>query len=602
MYTINKITFTLITALLFCTNNINSQKLTTLNTTVKDKTNLDIGFNRRSDNGTWWTDNSFKNLVAEMNPDVVRYPGGTQANYWDWRTGKFIPNAGKNGTNNEVLKIPGFVSVLPARTKIVYVVNMARPTPASGVDVNATEATLKSTATLNLKINDMLAAIAEFVAQGKEPYAVELGNEFYFGNEESGIFEIVESNGFYYGGWNAATNQPYQANSKKDATVFTAKFYVEQCNSVVAAIKAQYPNIKFAICTTKLESNAQTREVWNNTVFDELNKPNYASLKSNIYAVTQHHYLNTNYGVQTVISDNPSAEVAIAEGIQYPIDKLPDYNLVPNNYKIWYTEYGEVKEIADETWASAVRYAALVHSFMNSGDKVGQLDYHYISDKNVVKVLSPMKLAPVGIAAKLVAKASADMTVFQEINFENNTLTSGSVKSLYGFKFKSNTKEALLIINTSDSNFETVKIDNLFTYAGQPTITEYYSTAPAVSGVYEGDSSNNIATIIGSVTGGIVNIKKFSISVIEAANTTLGVDNHSINNSAVYPNPVTDFLKIQSEDTIESVSIWNIGGILVYNNDTFTGDGINLSSLLPGVYLVKIKTNKRTEIKKIVKF
>jgi hypothetical protein len=35
---------------------------------------MNIGFNRRSDKGTWWTDNSFINLVSEMNPDVVRYP------------------------------------------------------------------------------------------------------------------------------------------------------------------------------------------------------------------------------------------------------------------------------------------------------------------------------------------------------------------------------------------------------------------------------------------------------------------------------------------------------------------------------------------------
>ena len=164
-------------------NTVKSQITATLDAVIRDKTNLDIGFNRRSDAGAWWTDNSFISLISDMNPDIVRYPGGTQGNYWDWQTGKFIENAGKPWGNKEILRIPEFVNALPWRTKIIYMINMARPTPATGVDVNADEATLKSTATLNLKINDILNAIAEFDAQGKLPYAIEIGNEFYFGNE-----------------------------------------------------------------------------------------------------------------------------------------------------------------------------------------------------------------------------------------------------------------------------------------------------------------------------------------------------------------------------------------------------------------------------------
>ena len=165
---------------------------TTLDAEVRDVSELNIGFNRRSDQGTWWTDTSFINLVSEMNPDVVRYPAGTQANYWDWSTGQFLENTDKVWGNKEIVTIPTFVNALPDRTKVVYVVNMARPTPNTGVDVNASESVLKSETTLNLKIADMLAAITQFDSQGKTPYAIELGNEFYFGNIESGMYRIVE--------------------------------------------------------------------------------------------------------------------------------------------------------------------------------------------------------------------------------------------------------------------------------------------------------------------------------------------------------------------------------------------------------------------------
>ena len=579
-----------------CCSFVQAQVSASLSVDVADVSELNIGFNRRSDNGTWWTDNSFIGLVSEMNPDVVRYPGGTQANYWDWRTGQFLENTDKSWGNKEILRIPEFIAALPSRTKIVYVINMARPTPATEVDVNASEAILKSQAILNAKINDMLDAIAEFTAYGKEPYAIELGNEFYFGNIESGIFEIVQNGSSYYGGWDALNNQPYQANSKANATVYTAQFYVEQCNTIVSAIKAQYPNIKIVLTTTKEEPNSQARERWNTTVFNELNT-NYPTLKNNVYAVTQHHYLDDKYGIQTVISDNISAKVAIAEGIQYPIYKQSDYDLVPNDYKIWYTEYGEVKAIADETWASGVRYAALVYSWIARGDKVGQLDYHYISDANVIKLGSPMVLAPVGIAAKLFAQAAANMDEIQDISFTNNPESVNGVSSLYGYKFKNNEKETLLIINTSDNNFTDVQFDNLFTYSGQPTMTQYYSNAPYVSGVFDGNS--NIQSIFNNVNN-TTTIKNFSITVIESNNSSLGVQTNILENISIYPNPVKNILNIKSNDIVESVSVFNVSGIMVYNTQVIN-KSIDFSSLKQGLYFIEIKTDKIKEVKKLIK-
>ena len=488
---------------------------TTLDPNIRDNSNLDIGFNRRSDNTVWWSDNDFINLVAEMNPDVVRYPGGTQANYWDWKTGQFIPNTDKVWGSKEVLTIPAFVNALPSRTKAVYLVNMARPTPITMVDVNASDAILRSDATLNLKIADMIDAIDEFDQAGKLPYAIELGNEFYFGNIESGIFQIVEEviNGVsvFKSGWDEANNQPYESSSKKDATDISALFYLEQSRAIVSSIKAAYPTMKFVLTTTK--GGTSTRDAWNNTIFDNLEiNPEFASLKNDIVGVTQHHYLNENYGVQTIITDNASAKIAIAEGIQYPLDKQADYDLVPNDYKIWYTEYGEVKRIAEDTWAAGVRYGALLYSWISMGDKVGQLHYQYISDNNVLRDDVVRKLAPIGIVQKVASKAFVDMTEMQLINFDNNPISASNLPSLYGYKLKNNDKETLFIVNISDTDFTQVQFDNLISYTGQPTMTQYYSNSPSVSGVAEG--SPNIISIIEDVNNSVT-INKFSVTTIE---------------------------------------------------------------------------------------
>lgn len=601
---INKVkVFFFVVSILICSNTSVSQTVTTtLDPIVRDVSEVNIGFNRRSDPGTWWTDASFINLLSQMNPDVVRYPAGTQANYWDWSTGQFLENTDKVWGNKEVVTIPTFVNALPSRTKAVYVVNIARPTPATGIDVNASEAILKSDATLNLKITDMLSAIDAFAQAGKLPYAIELGNEFYFGNIESGIFQIeeVDNNGTteYYSGWDQVNNQPFQSSSKQDATDVTALFYLEQAKVIVNAIKALYPNMKFALCTTKSGNGTSARERWNNSIFDNLqNNPEFTTLSNDIDAVTQHHYLNDAYGVQTVITNNVEAKVAIAEGIQYPIDKQADYDLVPNDYKIWYTEYGVTKGIAEETWASGLRYAALVYSWFNRGDKVEQLLYHHISDNTIVQVGSPMKLAPIGIAQKLIAQAFVNMTEMQKINFSSNPISVNGIESLFGYKFINAEKETLLIININDADFTDVQLDNLFDYNGTQNLTQYRSVQPYVFGVAEGDS-NILST--NTTISNTFNARGFSISVVEVENT-LGLEDISNNSITVYPNPVKDVLTIEANTALKRIMVYSIDGSKVLTVKNIKNNSIDLSTLTSGMYLLKIETNKGSEFKKLIK-
>ena len=75
-------------------------------------------------------------------------------------------------------------------------------------------------------------------------------------------------------------------------------------------------------------------------------------------------------------------------------------------------------------------------------------------------------------------------------------------------------------------------------------MTQYYSSAPYVSGVYEGHS--NIVSIISDVTTS-VDINKFSITVIESENEALSISDYSKDNTIFYPNPVKDILYIRTE-------------------------------------------------------
>ncbi len=591
--------FSFIWSLLFSLQ-LNSQVvITSLNHDARDKTELNIGFNRRSDNGNYWKNNTFISLLKEINPEIIRYPGGTQANFWDWRTGKFIEGTNKNWGGKEVVSIPDFVKALPDRSKIIYVLNMARPTSATGIDVNAEERILKSKETLNLKIKDMLDAIAKCEEEGKSLYAVELGNEFYFGNIESGIFQIKEKNGLFYSAWNYSQNAAYISSSKGEAAEINAKFYLEQCNDIVSAIKNKYPDIKIALITTKSGNANSTRNIWNNTIFNQLrNNPAFKFLRDNIFAVTQHHYINQSYGIQEQINDIFSAKKAIAEGISYPVDRKDDYDMVPDEYKIWYTELGESKRIAEDTWAAGLRYAAFMLSWMSLGDKVGQMDYQHITDNNVIKTGENMSLAPIGIAAKLLSKAMRNMEKFQEIDFDYNPVSVDGIKSLYGYKLENNTKESLFIINIGNASLSKIDINDLFDTSGELRLIQYYSSKPYIPGVYEG---NENIKFISKFIDSTFQINDFSISVIQ---TGKKLSNKQVTRRkiTISPNPVEDKLNIINDNSerIERILILDTKGNTVLMKN-ISLNSINVSSFSPGVYFLVLKFGDKKIIKKFIK-
>ena len=232
------------------------------------------------------------------------------------------------------------------------------------------------------------------------------------------------------------------------------------------------------------------------------------------------------------------------------------------------------------------------------GSKVGQLDYHYISDNNVVKVASPMKLAPIGIAFKQLLSASADMTQLQQITFSNNPIAVNGIPSLHGYKFKNAEKETIFIINIGDSNISQVQFDNLLTYSGQPTMTQYYSNAPYISGVFEGNSNiiSNMNTVNNSVA-----IPNFSITVIQAESGTLSVEETISASIKLYPNPIESKIHIQTTKQIEKVALYDSTGKLIQKHNTLSQNSIQVAHLQAGIYFITIETSEGIITKKLIK-
>lgn len=80
---------------------------------------------------------------------------------------------------------------------------------------------------------------------------------------------------------------------------------------------------------------------------------------------------------------------------------------------------------------------------------------------------------------------------------------------------------------------------------------------------------------------------------------TVGL-NEMLQRTLIYPNPASNFVKIQSEG-VQSIEIYNVMGKLMFSGEMYEGAiQVDLSDLSSGVYLINLKTENETFISKLV--
>jgi hypothetical protein len=77
---------------------------------------------------------------------------------------------------------------------------------------------------------------------------------------------------------------------------------------------------------------------------------------------------------------------------------------------------------------------------------------------------------------------------------------------------------------------------------------------------------------------------------IVATNTTSGIESIAADYATIYPNPFSSYIRIKSDIDNIHVSVYNTMGQEVYNG-TYDKNGINLSQLSPGIYMVHATAN-----------
>ncbi len=95
----------------------------------------------------------------------------------------------------------------------------------------------------------------------------------------------------------------------------------------------------------------------------------------------------------------------------------------------------------------------------------------------------------------------------------------------------------------------------------------------------------------------------FLIDRIEFTNQS-GVDDNTLSFLDVYPNPASNYIKVQTQNPIAEITIYDITGKTVYKqfNTGRSVEQINISQYNPGIYLVKVKdVNHHSSTHKFVK-
>src|ERR1039458_4888354 len=129
-----------------------------------------LGLNGVNTTGPQWDNSPFDSVLKKFAPGVIRYPGGTAANYWSWPDGWFQPGEWPGEPANAVNDtLPVFGTGLAAAGAVpLFDLNTVTINGAIG-------SAAENTAMLDQQLPDLHAAAGD----GLPVKMVELGNELY---------------------------------------------------------------------------------------------------------------------------------------------------------------------------------------------------------------------------------------------------------------------------------------------------------------------------------------------------------------------------------------------------------------------------------------
>jgi hypothetical protein len=213
-----------------------------------------LGLNGVNTTGPRWDSIPFGSVLKKFAPGVLRYPGGTVANYWSWPDGWFQPG-----------EWPGEPAKAVNDTLPVFGTGLAAAGAVPLFDLNTVtfNGAVGSAADNTAQLDQQLQALQSAAGDGLPVTMVELGNELY----QSGYIST------------GPDGQDYTERFP------TAADYATQMNAWISALHSAFPGVKVAAAATDANDVigvAPRRSSWNATVLPLLKGEDAVTIHDNL--------------------------------------------------------------------------------------------------------------------------------------------------------------------------------------------------------------------------------------------------------------------------------------------------------------------------------
>ena len=399
-----------------------------------------------------WSDERFLSAVKPLNSRLLRLPGGTVANYWDWNKGGII---------DDISDLP---DGLPRFLRYKARRYTAGTLPEFQIGLETTNTT--PIFVLNLLTSDLesqLEMLRTASDLGIPVKYIELGNELYF-------------------------------NIKNYKQVFpTPQDYADTAREWTSVLKQEFPNAEIAIVGIVPEPEKPSRlQDWHNYLFGDEGVTQADAVTLHLYPS---HGLDDNNTTTTSYPYFTGKDVPIILGEPFRkwqrMREHDAYKLIPEDSKIWLTEYnlmdkgvagtrGEQYKIIG-SWAHGLYAMAMSLAFLEEPRVEIMCNHVLIGNSRFAAILAdeksllnpdnentsatPLSLSATGSALQLLAEATAGMSTAQQINFSDNISLKGKddfrYPALTGWTFGNDSPSSAVIVNLSGRKFS-IDLSDLF--------------------------------------------------------------------------------------------------------------------------------------------
>lgn len=494
--------------------------------------------------GANWTQQWFIDSTVYLYPEILRYPGGTNANHWDWQTGWYFPAYPPPSGPSLTIRTDEFKpGIQGCNGEGLYVVNMETSTAHYEMD-----------------------GLRHTEAIGLNPKYIELGNEHNL---------------------NGGVQFPLQ--------LMTPQAYSQLGKVYYDSIIAEFPTAK--VCA--VGGNTPTILHWVDSVLHYI---------PTIDALSFHVYINANNASDLAFNVNRALAEPFRIGTSPSPSLDYRYNLsgFPSNKEVWVTEFNllesssGVPQIISQTWTHVLFNMAMNHFFLGKSN-VSMILNHSLAGDNHFQSISRQdkKITANALSMKLLYDMSRGSQICQNMNFSGNpSITYGTTTfpKLIGWKFNHVGQEKGFICNFSVDTFK-VSLSNVFTNTMQ-----FNQFSANTNFVVNGLSSLNKYS--GNSTDTIV-LYPFSITQINSSLTIGILSQHTTDNGLwIYPNPSHGSITIQTKHSLTNAEIlvYNIMGQVVSKIQNISGQKVVMKTdgLTKGAYFIKIKNGDEMLTTKII--